>query len=109
MVAPCAHGEPFGLPLRASRSAELCFRESGPWRVPQRLDRYIGIDAVLIEEIDSIRPQPFQRGIRDRATLRRTAVAASHSVVLDVEAKLRGDGHLIRTGSSASPTRSSFV
>ena len=53
---------------------------------------------MLIEEIDSIGPEPFQRRVSDRANLRRTAVETRHLAVLDVEAELRGNRHLVADG-----------
>ena len=60
------------------------------------LDRHIGIDAVLIEEIDAIGPQPLQRCVRHVADVLGAAVEAGHARrSVDVEAELRGDHHAV--------------
>ena len=53
---------------------------------------------MLIEQIDPVCPEPFQGCVGDRADLRRTAVQPGHLALLDVEAELRGDCHLITHG-----------
>src|SRR5436189_1088218 len=51
-------------------------------------DRHVRVNAMLIEEVDSIGPQPSQRRVSDRTDVRRTAVETRHLAVLDVEPEL---------------------
>ena len=57
--------------------------------------RNLRVDTVLIEEIDPIGPETFQRRLRDLADVRGAAVEACLLPVLDLEAELRGDDDLI--------------
>ena len=72
------------------------------------LHRHVGIDPVLIEQIDAIDPQAPERALDGAADPLGTAVDAAvvdASVGIDVPAELGGDHHLhFGTGTSASPT-----
>ena len=61
-------------------------------------DRHVGIDAVLIEEIDSIGLEPFQRRVGDRADVRRSAVQPRLLALFELESKLRRDDDPIADG-----------
>ena len=58
-------------------------------------DRHVRVDAVLIEEIDPIGPEPLQRRLGDLADVRGPAVQAGLLAVLELEAELRRDDDLI--------------
>ena len=61
-------------------------------------DRHVGVDAVLIEQIDDVGLQPLERGLGDLLDMLRPAVEAARSgrgCRIDVEAELRGDHHLL--------------
>ena len=61
------------------------------------LDRDVGIDAVLIEEIDDIGPEPAERSLRDRPdVLRPAAQAGLRTIGVELEAEL-GRDHDIRS------------
>ena len=72
------------------------------------LDRHLGIDAVLVEEVDGVDPQALQRSLRDLADVRRPAVQAAR-----LADRLKPNFVAIttrsRTGASASPSSSSLV
>ena len=61
-------------------------------------DRNVRVDAMLVEQVDAIRPKSLQRRVGDGANLRRMAVEPRHLAVLDVEAELGGDRDLIADG-----------
>ena len=55
-----------------------------------------GIDAVLVEEIDAVGPEPLERGLGDLPDVLRPAVhAALSGRPVDVDAELGGDHHLV--------------
>src|SRR6185295_3277461 len=58
-------------------------------------DRHVRIDAMLIEEVDPVGLEPFQRSLRDVADVRRTAVETGLLAALELEAELRRDDHLV--------------
>lgn len=63
-------------------------------------DRYIGVDAVLIEQIDDIGLEPLERGFGDLLDVRRPAAEAAlfTSRRINVEAEFGGDNHLVAKG-----------
>ena len=70
---------------------------------------YVRIDAMLVEEIDPIRLETPQRGVRDLADVRRPAVQPHRFAVFELESELRGDHDVIAHRPSASPTSSSLA
>ncbi len=58
-------------------------------------DRHIGIDAMLIEQIDDVGPEAFQRSLGDRADVLGAAVHPGLPAGrrLDAETELGGDHH----------------
>ena len=74
------------------------------------LDRDARVDAVLVEQVDRVRPEPLQRGVDAAPDRLRAAVEAA--AVLPPS---KSNPNFVaittwsRTGSSASPTSSSFV
>ena len=58
-------------------------------------DRHVGIDPVLVEEIDAVGLEPLQRGFGHLADVLRPAVEAGLLAVLELEAELRRDDDLI--------------
>ena len=82
--------------LGQTEMLDLAFRDQFLHRAGNVLDRHIGIDAVLIEQIDHVRPKPLQRFFRDLADMLRPAVQASLLVRLrSVEAEFGGDDDLL--------------
>ena len=76
------------------------------------LHRHLGIDAVLVEEVDTVGPQPPEAALDGAPDLVRLAVdaAAMHARLrVDVPAELGGDLHLVAHRREASPTISSLV
>ena len=71
-------------------------------------DRNVGIDAVLIQEINHLRLEPLEGFFDDLLDVLGPAVEA-REICGEVEAVFRGDHHLIRKGASALPTTSSLV
>jgi hypothetical protein len=62
------------------------------------LHRHVGIDPVLVVEVDIIRPEPLQAALDRAADLRRLAVDAAPvlaGVLIDVPTELGGDFHLV--------------
>jgi hypothetical protein len=65
-------------------------------RTSHILDRHVGIDAVLIQQIDPIGPQPPQRCLDHFTNVLGTAVhAVLHALWADPESELGGDHHLV--------------
>jgi hypothetical protein len=59
------------------------------------LDRDVGVDAMLVEQIDHLDPQPAQRCIGDLRDLLGAAVEPDRPAVLDAPPELRGDHDLV--------------
>jgi hypothetical protein len=57
------------------------------------LDRHIGVDPVLIEEVDMVSPQTLQASFRSLLDVLRSTIQTE--VVTEVEAKLRGNLYLV--------------
>ena len=75
-------------------------------------DGHVRINAVLIEQIDHIGPEPLERALGNLLDALGPAVQSlpsRASIRIEVEAELGGNHHLSRNGESASPTSSSFV
>jgi hypothetical protein len=62
------------------------------------LDRDVGVDPVLVKEVDHVGAQPAQGCVGDPADLLRPAVETHRRAVLDVPAELRGDDDLVTQG-----------
>ncbi len=59
-----------------SEMLDLALGDQVPDRAGDVLDRHVGIDAVLIEQVDGLDPQPLQRGFGDPPDLLGPAVQA---------------------------------
>ena len=57
------------------------------------LDRHIGIDPVLIEEVNRVDPQALQRLFGDLPDALGPAVESAAAAGAEIEAELRGDDH----------------
>ena len=73
-----------------------------PDQIPDRacdvFDRHVRVHAVLIEEVDRIDAEPFQRALRDLLDVLRAAVHAelfAFAGRVEFEPELRGDHHLL--------------
>src|SRR5258708_31280509 len=66
-------------------------------RTRHMLDRHVGINPVLIQQVDDVDLQPLQRRLSDLADVLRPAVQADLPSRLGIEppAKLCGDHHLV--------------
>jgi hypothetical protein len=64
-------------------------------RARDLLDRHVGIDAVLIEQIDPIGLEPRERRAGDLADVRRSAVQPRLLPAFELESELRRDDDLI--------------
>jgi hypothetical protein len=65
-------------------------------------NRHVGVDAVLIEEVDDIGLKSFQRGLGDLADVLRLAIDSSQWPLgfgIDFESELGGDHDLITEGN----------
>ena len=58
-------------------------------------DRHVRIDAMLVEEVDAVGLEPRERGFSHLADVRGTAVEACLFAVLEFEAELGRNRHLI--------------
>lgn len=58
------------------------------------LDRHIGVDAVLVEQVDVVGPQPLQGGVRYGSDVFGAGVQAC-GATLDAETEFSGDDDLI--------------
>jgi hypothetical protein len=61
-------------------------------------DGHLRVNPVLVEEVDSVDPQPFERGLGDALDLFGPAVHANHRICspaeIELEPELGGDHHL---------------
>ena len=67
-------------------------------RASDILDRHVGIDAVLIEQVDPVGTKAPEAGVRDRLDVLRAAVRAAGAgagLQVDIEAELGRDHHLV--------------
>ena len=74
---------------------DLAFANQVFDRTGDVFDRHVGVDAVLVEEVDPIGLEPLQRRLRHLANVRRPAVQSSRLAVVELEAELGGDHNLI--------------
>ncbi len=74
-------------------------------RAGNLLDRHVGIDAVLVEDVDAIGAQAPEGGLGDLLDMLRPAVetAAPFACRRNVEAELGCDHHLITNGLQRLP------
>lgn len=88
-----------GACFRETEMPDLAFSDQCLDRAGDILDRSIGVDAVLVEEIDDIGLQTLQRLVGHGAYLLRAAVhAALAAIGIEVETEFRGDHHLLAKG-----------
>ena len=74
---------------------DLAFANQIADRAGDIFDRHIGIDAVLIEKIDTVGLEPFQLCLNHFADVRGMAVEAGLLAVLELESEFRGDDDAI--------------
>ena len=67
---------------------DLAFVDELGERADRLLDRRVGIDAMLVEEVDGVDPQTLQRGIRDLPDAFGAAVEPAGSAVTEVMAEI---------------------
>ena len=58
------------------------------------LDRNVGVDAVLVEEVDGVDPQALQRGLGNLTDTFRATVEAAGSARAEIESELRSDDNI---------------
>jgi hypothetical protein len=97
--------------LGKSEVLDLAFQNQVLHRARHVLDRHARVDAVLVEQIDDVGPEPLERGLGDLLDVLRPAVQAPllACMRIDVVAELGGDHDLRADGASASPTSFSLV
>ena len=89
---------------------DLPLRDQLLHRAGDLLDRHVRIDAVLVEEVDRFGPQPLERRLDAAPDRLRPAVEPARvSPVSSSKPNFVAITTWSRTGSSASPTSSSFV
>src|SRR6476469_9077877 len=69
------------------------------------LDRYVGIDAVLVKQVDGLDAEPFERAFDRRADMLGTAVHAAvrARVRIEIEAELGRDHDPVAEGAKRLP------
>jgi len=74
------------------------------------LDRHVGIDTVLVEQVDDVGLQPLQRRIGNLPDMSRLAVhGALAAIGAEVEAELGGDDDLVAKGRQRLAEQGSFL
>ena len=82
--------------LRQAEVAHLALPDEVGDGAGDVLDRHGRIDPVLIEEVDMVGLEPLERAFHRLADVRRAAVEAGALLaVVEAEAELGGDGHLV--------------
>src|SRR5574337_1107925 len=85
-----------GAGLRQAKVLDLAFGDEVPHGAGDILDRHAGIDAMLVEQVDAVGPQPFQGRLDDGADVLRPAVQSDdRAVLVKLEAKFAGNHHLV--------------
>ena len=83
--------------------AHLAGRDELGDRAGDVLDRDARVDAVLIEQVDRVDPQPAQRRVGDPRDLLGAAVEPDRPTVLDAPPELRGDHDLVAQRGEGVP------
>src|SRR5690606_29459331 len=81
--------------LRKAEEAHLSRRDEVGHRSYRVLDRDLGIDPVLVEQVDMIHPQATQGAVHCFADARWMAVELHRFSILDSPAESRGDDYLV--------------
>jgi hypothetical protein len=83
--------------LRQAEVLDLALLDQVLHRARHVLDRQVGIDAMLVEEVDDVGFKPLQRGVCNLLDMLGPAVHADllARLGIDLEAELGGDYHLI--------------
>src|SRR5271165_1598704 len=95
--------------MRSADGASSCLRQSEMlnltggdqvlYRAGYILDRYPGIDAVLIEQVDPVGPKPLQGRLDDLADMRGAAVESDDRTTrIELEPELGGDDDVVPDG-----------
>ena len=80
---------------------DLAFLDQVLHRSRHVFDRHVRVNTVLVEQIDDIHFEPFERGLGDLLDVLGSAVQslpAGTSIRIEVEAELGGDHHLPAEG-----------
>ena len=83
--------------FRQSKMFDLAFLDQVPDGTGDFLDGHVRIDAVLVEQIDGLHPQPLERGFGDLLDMLGPAVQprpAGATIRVELEPELCGDHHL---------------
>src|SRR5271165_7288778 len=95
-----------GARLRKAEMLDLAFRDQLLDRARDVFHRHGRIDAVLIEQVNMVRPQPLQRTLDYLADLFRSAIEPDCLLLLvDLEAELRADENLVANGLQRLPNQ----
>ena len=73
------------------------------------LDRHVGVDAVLVEQVDPLGVEPLQGVLGGGADVLGAAVQAGGAAAVVGEAELGGDHHVVPDSARALPTSSSLT
>jgi hypothetical protein len=73
------------------------------------LDRDIGVNAVLVEQVDALHVQPAQRVLDCRPDVLGAAVQPGRAAAVEGETELGSDHHPIADRAKAFPTSSSLL
>ena len=79
-----------------AEALHLPFRDQIPHGARDLLDRHVRVDAVLVEQVDRLDPQPLERALRRPADVLRAAIQATGwlPALVVCEPELRRDGNL---------------
>ena len=91
--------------LREPEVADLARVHQLGHRPDRLLDRHVGVDAVLVVEVDVVDPEAPQRRVAGRPHVVRAAVDAAHARVVGVahDAELGGQHHLVAAVGDRPP------
>jgi len=85
--------------LRQAEVPDLAFADQLLDGAGNVFDRHVRINTVLIEQIDVVGPEPFERGLSYLLNVRRPAIEPRKGV--NVESEFGGNHHLLAEGSNS--------
>src|SRR5262245_9564165 len=81
--------------FRESEIAHLSFFNQLRHRADSLLDRYCGINAVLVEQVDAVGPEPAKRGFSYFPNMLRPAVQSARRLHSYPKSEFRRNNHLV--------------
>ena len=97
-----------GARLGQAEMAHFAFFNEARHRTDRFFDRYIGVDPMLVVEIDCIDPEPFQRTFTGPADIFRRAVDAAKAVLVKGKAEF-GRNHEAVAFAGNGPAQKLFI